>query len=256
MDGAEISPTFDYTKLIVQPQWSNGDLLNYLKDNLVTSDNDAGIFCFIKRYGNKSYLVFKTLRDLVSVHADYNLIVNPGPIEDYIEVYKYSINDNYKMFGLFGSKKQAYGYYDYANSEYVKSEISCQGMKSLSGYFLVDQNDSEDSDRIVDTGTSNDFTGDFMGRVKSSYFNRLSNLLSMWVLIPGDIRIVPGITMKVLFGTSAENIASHLYSGYWLVKRVVHNFGEKFSTRLLLIRNGIDTDARTTLLLADDKKRV
>jgi len=91
---------------------------------------------------------------------------------------------------------------------------------------------------------------------KNSYQNRLVGLLKMWILVPGMANLTPDKTVSILFGTSAETISSHQYSGYWLVEKVIHMFGEKFMTRILLTRNGIDTDLMTTLVRPNILKRV
>jgi len=255
LDEVDISPSLDYEKLIIQPEWSISQLLIYLRDNISGKNGETGYRCFIKRENHKSIFVFKTLNELIDKKIEYKFIVDSNPTEDRIPVYEYEIFDNYKIFGIFSSKKQAWCYFDYDNSKYVEGENSCQDLHSLSPYFLIDKEDSEASDKIEDTGRSNDFTSNFEGLTKNSYQNRLVGLLKMWVVTPGIANLTPGTTINILFGVSASTILSHQYSGFWLVEKVIFMFGEKFMTRILCTRGGIDTDLQTTLVKANTIKK-
>ena len=122
---------------------------------------------------------------------------------------------------------------------------------------MIDKSDPLDNNQKNDTGRGNAFTTDFMGPIKSSYGNRLINLVKMWITTQGLPNAVPGQTVQVFFphGATGEDLYSYQYSGYWLVERVVHNFGDAFITKLLLTRHGLDTDKETSLLPAIKKKK-
>lgn len=250
LDDTDISSSLNYNKLIVQPHWSISQLLLYLRDRLKGKSGETGYKCFIKRDNHKSILVFKTLDELILQKKVYKFIVNQEMIEDNIPVLNYSIYDNYKMFGLFGAKKQAYGYFDYTNSEYVTGENEAEDLTSLSQYFLIDKDDSEGSDRIINTGRSNDFSNDFAGLTNTGYRNRLIGLIKMWITTPGVANLVPGQTIQIIFGRGTGMIEYHQYSGYWLVEKIVHSFGDTYLSNILLTRNGIDTQENNSLLKA------
>lgn len=258
-DLTEISPALTTKKNIVQPRWTNVQLLNYLKENLADDSGNAAFVSFIKKKEGKSTFVFKTRFELMQNAPEYSFIVDQDAVEDYKPILDYTIYDNYKVLGIFGSKKQGYSYFDYYNDAYVEGEEQAVDSFSLSDYFLIDKGDSEDSHMISNTGRSNEFTLDFEGKVKSNYHNRLANLVNMWITTWGLPNIVPGTVVKVLFPqglvTTPEYMFSYQYSGYWLVERVVHSFVETFRTRLLLTRQGMDTDKDTSLLAATRKKR-
>jgi len=80
----------------------------------------------------------------------------------------------------------------------------------------------------------------------------------MWITTIGLSNMTPGKVVQVFFphGADAGNLYSYQYSGYWLVERVVHNIGDTFMTKLLLTRNGLDTDKETTLLKSTNKRGV
>jgi len=250
VDSTEISPSLAYSKTLLQPQWSNIQFLKWLRENVIGRNSEYGFKCFIKRENSKTVFVFKSLKELTEEPISYKFVVNAEASHDYLPVFKYSIFDYYKLYGSFASKKQEYGYFDYDTSEFVTREEQSQDYTSLADYWLIDGNDSEDSDAIVDLGRSNSFTSDFGGRVKSSFSNRLMSLAKMWITTIGTSGAVPGQIVQIFFphGSRSGGLYSYQYSGYWLVERVVHNIGEVFITKLLLTRNGVDTDKSTTLV--------
>lgn len=253
VDSVDISKSLEYTKLILQPHWTNSQFLNDLMRRTIGKNGESCFKCFIYRKNRKSVFVFKTLAEMVSVSKPaYKFIVNDEPYQDFLPIYDMSIVDNYRIFGILGSKRQAYGYFDYFENKYIQTEEDVQNVYSLTDYFLIDSNDSLNSDPIIELGRSNDWTLDFKGHVRSAYYNRIYGLCKVWILTWGLTNIVPGDLVLILFhqGVSSGEIYTYQYSGYWLVERVVHTFGDSHRTKLLLTRTGVDTDKSTTLLKA------
>lgn len=258
-DEVEISPSLDYPMKLLQPSWSNIEFLNELKEDLI-GRADEGAFCiFIKRYKGKSILVCKTLEDLYKGNVIYKFIINDEPVQDFFPVLDYEIIDNYKFLGIFGAKAQKYSYFDYYGSQFVNSEVTVGDYYSLTDFFLIDGGDSLDSTPYQDIGRNNELTRDFHNFVKAKYYSRLNNLVKMWIYTWGLSNIVPGDIVKVLFaqGKESGNLQGYQFSGYWLVERVVHMLGDTHRMRLLLTRNGVDTDkgADTSLLQATRKRQ-
>ena len=256
VDSTDISVSLNYLKSLVQPRWSNIQFLRYLKERLIGLNDVHTFKCFIKSYIGKSTFVFKSIDEFITDQVSYKFVLADKPFEDRLPIYNYYICDNYKIYTIFASKKQDYAYYDYTNSRYASASDSIQNYLSLSDYFLVDSSDPEDSNFLTNLGRSNDFTSDFKGQVKSSFGHRIYDFVKMWITVQGLPNICPGQTIDVFspYGVSAGNLYTYQYSGYWLVERVAHNFGDTFLTKLLLTRNGIDTDQETTLLRATNKK--
>jgi hypothetical protein len=252
----DVSTGLSYSKNLLQPKWSNIQFLKYLKENLIGSNNECGFRSFIKRYNRQTYFVFKSLTEMVASPVAYKFILADKPYEDRLPVFSYYIFDNYKLYESFGSKKQAYSYFNYDTTTYTEGTEDVQSYQSLSDFFLIDKNDSESSNAITNTGRSNDFTSNFAGMVKGSYYNRLASLVKMWISTEGLPNVVPGQTVEVFFphGLQASELYSYQYSGFWLVEQVVHNLGEAFYTKLLLTRHGMDTDKATSLLSATKRK--
>jgi hypothetical protein len=255
-DSTEVSSSLDYTKSLIQPKWSNVQFLKHLKENAVGKNQEYGFKCFVKCQNMKQIFVFKSLYELVKQSVSYKFLVKPTQYKDMLPVFNYSIFDYYKIHEVFASKKQSYSYFDYDTSTFIQAEENAQNFESLSDYYLIDRNDSEGSNALTDTGRSNDFTKDFKGMVRSSFSNRLMDLVKMWITTRGLQNIVPGQTIQLIFphGMESGNLYSYQYSGYWLVEKVVHNIGDTFLTKLLLTRNGLDTDKATTLLKSTKKK--
>lgn len=253
----EISDNLKYRRNIVQPNWSNAEMLTWFRSFLRGTDDESAYQIFVKRVNGKSTLVCRTLKDLFKQGIKYKFIVNNNPVEDFYPAFDYEIFDNYKIFGTFGSKKQTYYYFDYFTSEFKTGEIEATEMYSLSDYFLIDSDDIQDSNSIDTLGRNTESDEDFKYFAKGKLFNRLNCLAKMWITTWGIPNIAPGDLVQVLFAQGKEigSLQSYQYSGYWMVERAVHSFAGTHRTKLLLTRNGVDTDKGTTLLRATDVRK-
>lgn len=253
-----VSATLDYVKLIIQPQWSDAQLLKYLKDNVVGNSGEASYKCFVNNKYSKVYFNFRSISEMGKDPILYKFILSDKEYEDWLPIYKYDIYDNCKIYGSFASKKQGYGYFNYDTSTYVTGTETATDLTSLTDYFLIDKNDTEYSNTLIDNGRTNEFTSDFKGKVRSSYHNRLMGLSKMWITTKGISAIQPGETVGIFFpyANASKDLYSYQYSGFWLIERVVHNIGSTFLTKLLLTRNGLDTNIKNTLVKAVTKKKI
>jgi hypothetical protein len=257
VDSTEISTVLDYEKTLVQPTWTNAQFLSHLKEYLIGQGEEYGFKCFIKNYQFKKIFTFRSILEMMGDDVSYKFILNDTPYQDQRPIYEYYIFDNYKLYGVFGTRAQDASYFDYTNSQYVRYTESVQDYFSLSDFYMIDKSDSTENNELNDTGRSNDFTADFKGKVKGEYGNRLASLVQMWITTQGLPNAVPGQTVQIFFphGASSDSLYSYQYSGYWLIERVVHNLGDAFLTKLLLTRHGLDTDKATSLLTATKKKK-
>ena len=257
VDSTEVSSSLNTSKNLIQPNWNNSQFLKFLTQNLIGCNSEYAFKCFIKMYKMKKVFCFSSIKEMVDQQVSYKFIVKDTQYEDRLPIFNYSIFDNYKMNGVFASKKQGYSYFDYDTSTFIENQEEVSNYLSLSDYYMIDKSDSDDSNTLNETGRSNDFNDKFQGQIKSSYANRLIGLAKMWVTTNGMPNICPGNIIEIFFphGVASDNLYSYQYSGYWLVERVVHNFGDTFLTKLLLTRHGVDTDKSTTLLRASTKKQ-
>jgi hypothetical protein len=248
---SEISPSLTYEKNLVQPTWTNAQFLNYLKENIAGSNDEYGFKCFVKTLNQRNIFTFSSISEMVKNAPIYKFILSPYKYQDRYPVFNYYVYDNYKLYGTFASKTQAYSYFDYENSEFIQEEEVVEDYEISADYYLIDKADNEDSNSINNTGRNSDFTENFLGKVKGSYGNRIHGLVKMWITTEGLASAVPGQMVHIFFPQSALNIYDYQYTGNWLVERVVHNIGGSiFLTKLLLTRGGIDTAKTTTLLPA------
>jgi len=262
LDETDISASLNYSKNIVQPSWSNAELLRYLENNLQGLQEDAGYFCYICCKKRKKILVFKSVKDFYSQAVKYNFINAFDPHQDgdsgevRYPIFEYKVFDNYKVVGAL--RKQTYSYFDYDNSEYKIDSIQVKGNAvsqddyySLTKYFLIDKDDSEDSGVGIVAGRGNDFSSNFKGRIKGNYYKRLNSLSKIWITSLGLENIYPGDIVRVQFLSSPSMMMSYQYHGFWMVERVIHMIGHQFATRLLLTRSGMNTMEATSLLEAN-----
>lgn len=272
IDEVDISPSLNFDKDIIQPNWSNAELLRYLKNNLIGSGDESAYFCFVTcrkaSGGSDSVFVFKSLRDLCSQKAKYTFSDAPVASQDgfkdrvYYPILDFKVYDNYKMLETYGCKSVDYYYFDYDTSTYMLKSIDVKGnlnplddYYSLTQYFSINQDSTNDNSGVLVTGRSNDFTQDFKGKTKNRFFKRINNLSKFWITTWGLEDIVPGDIVRLQFFREPTDMLSHQYHGFWLVERVIHMLGQTFGTRLLLTRNGINTDKSTMLVWADEANR-
>jgi len=257
----EIGISLDYEKDILQPGWTNAKLFSYLKDRFIGKSGEAGYHCFVKNIRGKPIFVFKSIDEILSTAVRYKFVVGYKEYqeEDYYPVSEYKIFDNSQIMVDFGGKNQSYSYFNYDTGEYINNSIDILDCPSLAENFLIDDDNYNDTGSIrgMNLGRSNDFTPDFNGKIRNSYYKRLNNLIHMWISTWGLENVSPGDIVKVVFSEAFNrgNLFIYQHSGYWMVKRVVHIIGSSFMTNLLLVRCGIDTDLETTLMKATNIKR-
>ena len=255
----DIGASLNYSKTLIQANWSNSTFLSDLKSRLIGRAGEYAYKIFIKMIDKERYLVCKSIKEFYESDIKYRFYIGDKIYKDgksanvIYPIYDYSIIDN----SVLCNRKQAYTYFDYTTSTQVSSEEEYGDFFSLTERFLIDGNDCEASHKFSDYGRNNEFTSTFEENTKAKYFDRLSKLSNMWILSVGLPNISPGDIVQIIFnqGITSGNLLSYQYSGYWMVRRAVHIIGETFKTRLLLSRNGVDTDQDTTLCEAVSNKR-
>lgn len=256
-DAADISPSLDYEKTLLQPAYRNVDLFCDLQKTLEGKNGEGGYFFYFKRQKSKTTLVVKTPEDFAKQNVQHNFIVGQHRYGDMFPITDYKITDNYALFASFAAKTQTYTYFDWASSQFVTDTVSIDDYLSLSQYHLVESDDVTEGVQIQNTGRSCDYTSSHVGKARSSYHQRLLSMIRMSCLTFGKENIVPGDIVKVIFSSSSrlDDIQMHQHSGYWMVEKVIQMYTDTHRTRLMLTRNGIDTSNPTTLLKAQNKKQ-
>lgn len=253
VEETEISASLYYEKTLLQPNWNNMTFLTWLRYNITGKNGETGFYCFVKNVRGINVFVFKDIGELFDTPIQHKIIVGYKHYEDYIPAVDYKIFDNSQIISDFGALQQSYSYYDYTNGQLVDNSIDISDCPSLSELFLVDtDNDKESANKKIHLGRNNDFTSDFKGKMGNDYFDKLTNLIQMWISTWGIENVSPGDIVKVVFSEALEraNLFIYQHSGYWIVKRVTHILGQSFMTNLLLARCGIDTSLSTSLFEA------
>jgi len=253
----------NYSKNIVQPNWSNAELLRYLESNLIGLQEDAGYFCYIYCKKRKRILVFKSIKDLYSQVVKYNFINTFDPQQDdesgevRYPIFEYKMYDNYGVV-VGGLRNQTYSHFDYDNSEFTVDSIQVKSNTipqddyySLTKYFLIDKDDLRREGVGVFGGRGTVFSSNFKGKVKGKYYKGLNDLSKLWITSLGLDDIYPGDIVRVQFLDDLAMMMSYQYHGFWMVERVIHMIGHQFATRLLLTRSGMNTMETTSLLEAN-----
>jgi len=256
INNTEIGASLDVSKILLQPTWTNAQLFRYLKDKLLGAGDASGFHCFIKNIDSTPTLVFKSIGELTAQEPSFNFMIGYKQYEDYLPVNTYHVIDNSQILGDFGSRYQAYRYFDFMSGTKKSKTIDITDYPSLAEQFLVD-NSSSIQGKYDYFGRNSDFSSELEGAAKNGYYHRLTGLVNMWISTWGTENVAPGDIVKVVFNDSFASGDFYLFqhSGYWLVKRVVHVLTTSFMTNLLLTRSGIDSSIENTLLPAVHYKR-
>ena len=252
-DKVDISPGLSRQRIIVQPGWSNAKFLNYLKHTANSSGDQAGFYCFVKREENKTNFLFKHHNEFVGSKEIRDFVVGDINIKDTYPIFDYNVFNNYGLIGAYASLRSNYSYFDYGASEYVEATTDLSNYSSLADFYLIDKSDSIENNISLDNlGRNNEYNADFKGNSLNCHYKTISSLVSMWIKTLGAPDLYPGNVIKIVFPAAVADtsILSYQYSGLWLIKETVHEFGQSFTTKLLLERCGIDTDLPTSLVKA------
>lgn len=275
-DASEISPSLTTEKTLLQANWSNGEFINFLKDNLLGSKGEAGFYAFFKCVGLEKVFVFKNLWDMCQENPKYKFALSNTIRQDVqsekadlpvLPILDYKMFDSGMLLGTTGLSGKDYSYFDYSNSTFIRQShqmveeldgFAFDHFISLSEYFMIDIDDKvENNIPAPYYGRNNDFITIPNAQVINKHYRKLIDLSKIWIttvgvndLCPGDIVELPVIRSYI---KRADNI--HTYQGYWLVERVIHILGKVFLTRLLLTRSGINTGSAPTLIRSSRRMR-
>lgn len=248
-DSLEISPSLNYEKLIVQPQWTNRQLLLDLVSRIGGANNEGGFVCYLKRKTGRTAFVFKSLSELAVQPISHKFVANTEPYDDYFPILAHRIFNNYRLLAPYGVRSQKYTYFDFDSGTFVPADIGPSNYVPLSNHYMADFEDPATS-ISRHFGTNNQFTKNFLDSAQALFHRRLTNLVKMWFTTWGLPNLCPGDIINILYGRPPDKTAlgSYQYGGKWMVERVVHNFGETFKTSVLVTRSGLDVPIESSLV--------
>ena len=275
----DIEPGLDANVNIVQPNWTNAQFLNYLSDRVMASSKNVGHFVFVDSPANdtdanktvevfqnkysigeaKSRLNFRSIQSLITQPIVYSFIADTKPYHDCLPIYNYELIDNYEALGIMGVEQQSYGNYDFTNGVFNRNEVVLDDIDySLSEYYMhSDANETQGLSQEF-LGRTTEFMPDYKRMARAKYLKKVNSLSMIWINVPGIPKINCGNIVKIVFlrGASSADIPfSYQYSGFWMVKRIVHHFADTYITRLLLSRPGIDYAGDTKFVKAKNWRK-
>ena len=262
----DIDPNLNYQKHVVQPTWSNAQLLTYLTDNVLGSDGSSNSFyTSVQCRDNNTVFCFRSLNSLVglkhkkSFTTAHSAIYDTKLSEVTYPISNYEIADNYNLYGIKGTKNMPYSYFDIDEGKIKVSSVGVSTVKknlnpvSLSERYAIDGDiDDNVNTTFQDTGRSNQFANMFIGKAASVYYKQIYGLSKMMLNTWGIQDIYPGDIVKVtmFLNDPDRDVSSYQYQGYWLVEKVVQVCGVSFFTKLFVTRAGYDTSTTSSLLEA------
>lgn len=277
----DVDKGLDTVTNLVQPNYTNAEFFNYLKDRVASRFGDIGYFCFIDtpvtvvqkdiasayidQYSvgdQKRRFVFRSLTSFLREKSKFYFSAS-GDIsrtdKNVWPVFKVDVTENNAFFDVMGAGRQEYGYYDYQAGQYRTGVVTAdQTGESLTEFYGHDDLESSAGMSRNELGRTTEFMPDYAVLAKSRYIKRLYSLYKIAITTEGMPTIRCGDIVKLAFlqGAVPGTMFSFQHSGFWMVERVIHTFsGTSFSTQLALTRAGIDTQNVTTMAKAEIFKR-
>lgn len=239
---------YDESFVLVQPEMTNAEWMKDISEYLYSKG--YGYKIFIKVREGRKILTVKSLNDFFRGAVRQAFILNDEPIQDAQPIFAYQIYVNDAVRNVLPSE---YGYYDYENGQYVRTSVNLDEYLSLEDYIAVDTRDSDLRSSIKYFGRTIEGM-DTSEMAKSHYYGHIPDLVKMWIETWGIPNLCPGDIVKVIFPQIGENIG-YVFSGLWMIERVVQEFGKTWRTRLLLTRGSVDVDTtqrKTSLVKANN----
>jgi hypothetical protein len=239
----DISPSLSLVKTFIQPSISNSEFLDYHIDNVIGSGSEGCYVCNFRCVNGDVRFLFKTIGELVQQKPKFLFSYTDTINESVYPFYTFDICDFGKLITTYAAKNKPLGYFDYITGQYLTQEVTLDEFPSLCDYHLVNEDETNNYVSINMAGRSNDFTPNYLGRLKKEYFNGIINLTKLKIFTMGLPNIAPGDTVEVVFipQIPSKDLGRYQYSGRWLVEEVKHIIEHSFGTELLLTRNGYNT---------------
>ena len=274
-----IDPKVDVVGDFAQHNLTNAEYLDCLRGDLSGRSGGSGFYIFfdcpseileqgtyVGEYIEKSLGAYSPRINVVSIETmlankvKYIFVSSEKDVYDdkthEYPIFNFEPVDDGNLLSHAGVKEKSYSYFDFINGERVSSTIAINDRDtfvSLSDYIMTTD---------VSTSVSDDFLGRNSGSVESNgvlndYLKRVNDCVGVWLTTRGITDIYCGDIIQVVYiqGMADDELYSYIYSGYWLVTRVIHHFDSRYVTKLLLKRPGFDTDTETSFLKSTNRKK-
>lgn len=256
----EIEPSDAIIPSILQPNWSDSRMVQYVQENARPQSRD-GHYEFCGRLDNT--FLFKSTSQLIKEGIDkYRrgdlpvLRLGGQPKRDFrdemytennnvpISFTDFSINENYMSSVKEGGSAIESSYYDWFNRQYVKKTHRYEDMNvtQLSEWSLLRQGVDFTSKRIDGGRDAN---------IQVEADNRLMEVShavqEININIEGQYSLRAGDVVEVIIPNALGDSTSpynELYSGFYMISQVMHQLtlmnATAFVSQLVLVRHGVD----------------
>lgn len=186
--------------------------------------------------------------------VDYNVyLAGTGSDTDLPRV-AFELADKGRMEEVYGVKSFDYAYFDFVTGSRVDGSIDSSDSRflSLTDYIACPET-STGMLALPEGGASTTM----VEQAEGTYFRRANSVITAWLTTRGLVDIACGDIVEVVFTNVSESDAMFDFScnGFWMVSRVIHDFSTTYMTRLLLVRPGLDTGMKTSLIKATNVKK-
>lgn len=250
--------TTDGTHNILQPHWTNYQLIKWIADHAISSTGVSGYDLAVTLDNRFLFQTYNKFFDQIP-YRDY-VLVSPSVDTKFAEnqLFTMSMEQQYAPIMSGGGFGSEYSYFDYENKEFVtkKLTVADTNQSQLSDWYFIPKEHSTPSKQIY---AGRDI--DAIHTAENDLVNRVNAIQSMNVSILGDSKIHIGDVVGVVLPTAREDkkIFNEMYSGYWLVTKVIHLIDFKNSsyiTKLALSRAGINSTEIKNLVKSKVGKQI
>lgn len=228
---------------VIQPNWTNNQLLKWLAQQSKSIDGKSGYFYTI---GLNGKLLFKTYHTAFFAGPIKTLNHYHDNIEDQDGYSNLGIENSYMptlIRGGFGTQSIHFNYEEKIFTE-TDSTIDTYDERQLSDWYFIDKDHLEPS--RVFYGGRNIHNEDV---VKNSVLDMTNSVHKIQIHVDGDntYNVADIINLVILApkkGSSTQTTINTSYSGYWMIWKVAHlldNTARNYTTQLFLMRSGINS---------------
>lgn len=225
---------------VIQPDWTNIQLLNWIRRRAANSSNLPGYEMGSRLDGK---LFFKTFNNLYQEKPVKDLILADEDIQTNHVFGNLHVKQEYASTLTQGGFGLNSSHFDWEQKKFVtnKKKISDTNQIQVSDWWFIAEEHEEAEKRFYggrDTNTP---------LVAENKIADIANSVqTIDITISGDIDLHVGDILNIIILSDKESSDKNVndwYSGYWMIGKLAHNISFEnnvFTTHLTLIRSGIN----------------
>jgi hypothetical protein len=228
---------------VIQPNWTNNQLLKWLVQQSKTTEGNSGYFYTINLDGK---FIFKTYHTAFSKKPVKRLEHYYKNITDQKGYTNLLIDNSYMPTLIRGGFGVESIHFDYEQKKWIESDsvIDQYQERQLSDWYYIDKNHIEPS-RVFYGGRNTDNEN----VTKNKVIDMANSVHKVQLHVEGDASynvtdIINLIVLAPKFDTDQQTTINESYSGYWMIWKIAHlldNTARNYITQLFLMRSGINS---------------